>query len=181
MPILIYLDEDDPRLKEYDQNPPNPAISFYIGKAVGLGGVYHWVYENFPQEKYYGFLGDDLIPQTDGWDEKLVEAAGDWNVAYPNDKFWEYGELATHPTLGGELVRHMGWLCYPGLERTYIDTVWHAVGTHRGALKWLPDVILEHMHPLKGKAPMDDTYAKIALHTAHDASLYQQFMREFQG
>ncbi len=176
---LVYLDEDDPALGEYRKiNYPHWWV-VHVGQPVGLGGVYKWVFETFPDLDYYGFLGDDLIPQTKHWDEKLIDAAGVGGISYGDDGHW--GELlATHPCIGGELVRHMGWLCYPGLKKLFIDTVWHTIGAKLGRLHYLPDVKLEHMHYLFGKAEHDETYGDQAKDFAYDQDYYRKFTREWE-
>jgi hypothetical protein len=175
---LVYLDEDDPVLGEYRKINYPHWWTVHVGQPVGLGGVYKWVFETFPNLDYYGFLGDDLIPRTKHWDEKLIEAAGVSDIAYGDDGYW--GEkLATHPCVGGELVRHMGWLCYPGLNKLFIDTVWHTIGVMLGRLHYLPDVKLEHMHYLWGKAEHDETYGDQAKGFAHDQDYYSKFLHEW--
>lgn len=175
---LVYLDEDDPALGEYRKiNYPDWWV-VHMGKPVGLAGVYKWVFETFPNLDYYGFLGDDLIPQTKHWDKKLIDAAGADGISYGDDGHW--GEkLATHPCIGGELVRRMGWLCYPGLKKLFIDTVWHTVGAKLRRLHYLPDVKLEHMHYLFGKAEHDETYGDQAKDFAHDGDYYRKFTHEW--
>ncbi len=175
---LVYLDEDDPTLGEYRKIDYPHWWIVHVGQPVGLGGVYKWVFETFPNLDYYGFLGDDLIPRTKHWDKELIDAAGIGDISYGDDGNW--GEkLATHPCVGGELVRHMGWLCYPGLNKLFIDTVWHTVGITLGRLHYLPDVKLEHMHYIFGKAEHDETYGDQTKYYAHDQDYYRKFIGEW--
>lgn len=176
---IVYLDEDDPALGEYRKIDYPDWWVVHVGQPVGLGGVYKWVFETFPRLDYYGFLGDDLIPRTKDWDKKLIEAAGAGDISYGDDGNWG-GKLATHPCIGGALVRHMGWLCYPGLKKLFIDTVWHTIGAKLGRLHYLPDVKLEHMHYLFGKAQHDETYGDQATMFAHDEDYYRKFTNEWE-
>lgn len=57
-----------------------------------------------------------------------------------------------------DIVRTLGWMAPPTLEHLYIDNAWKTLGKGMGRLRYLPDVILEHMHPAAGKAEMDGTY-----------------------
>ncbi len=178
--ILVYLDDDDPAISEYRKIDYPHWWIVHAGKPVGLGGVYKWVFKTFPNLDYYGFLGDDLIPRTKDWDKKLIEAAGPAGISYGDDGHW--GEkLSTHPCVGGELVRHMGWLCYPGLKKLFIDTVWFTIGATLGSLHYLPDVKLEHMHYLFGKAEHDETYGDQTKYYAHDEVCYRKFMHEWES
>ncbi len=174
------MDNDDPALGAYRKIDYPPWWLIHAGEPVGLGGVYKWVFKTFPNLDYYGFLGDDLIPRTKYWDKELIEAAGASDISYGDDGNW--GEkLATHPCLGGELVRHMGWLSYPGLKKLFIDTVWMTIGVTLGKLHYLPDVKLEHMHYLFGKGEHDETYGDQAKYFAHDQDYYGKFIHEWKS
>jgi hypothetical protein len=65
-----------------------------------------------------------------------------------------------HFALGGNLVRSVGWLALPGLDRLWIDTVWATIAKARGVLRYRPDVVLRHHHPSAGLALVDATYRK---------------------
>jgi hypothetical protein len=74
----------------------------------------------------------------------------------------------------------MGWLCYPGLKKLFIDTVWHTIGATLGRIHYLPDVKLEHMHYLWGKAEHDETYGDQAKFYAYDENIYRKFCHEWE-
>lgn len=118
---------------------------------------------------YIGFMGDDHVPRTDGWDEKLVEALDERpGIAYGNDL--HQGEsLPTALVMSSDIVRILGYMCPPGQEHLYLDDFWKTLGTAVGNLKYCPDVVIEHMHPHVGKAPWDESYA-----LTNDASQYQR-------
>ena len=160
------LDEDDPMLGGYEIPE---GWNVRIGPRAPLSVIYNRVFEEFPDLPWYGIFADDVTPETEGWDEKLIEAAGSDGMAYPDDGIGE----PTHFCLGGDLVREMGWLAYPGLNRLYIDTVWRDIAKSRGVLRYLPDVKVTHRHPSVGLALMDRTYRKEG--KAEDKVLYEQF------
>jgi hypothetical protein len=40
----------------------------------------------------------------------------------------------------------------------YLDNFWKELGAGLDGLVYRPDVVIEHIHPAAGKAPMDDGY-----------------------
>ena len=49
----------------------------------------------------------------------------------------------------------------PGLVHLYLDNCWLALGKRLDRIRYLPDVVLEHMHFLNSKAPDDDLYREV--------------------
>lgn len=164
-PMWLRLDLDDPSLPEYDRI----LLPDHWLKTVGprhpnrCNGCVAEMFSAFPDEAHYGLMADDLIPRTDQWDAKLIEAAGSSRLAYPDDGKWG-ADLATHPVLGGDLVRAIGWLVLPTVLHSFVDTALFAIAHRSGRAVYLPEVLVEHMHPLandnhgRPKAEMDATY-----------------------
>ena len=153
-PVWLRLDDDDP--SGYVCDHPNWIVE--IGQRVPLSEIYNDAYWKFPGSAWFGFIADDVVPKTNQWDTRLIEAAGRDGMAVPSGGHDPNG--APHFVLGGDLVRSIGWLCLPGLHRLYIDTVWLDIATQRGVLRRVPEVLLEHLHFSNGKALMDQTYRK---------------------
>lgn len=173
MPLLrrgiLMLDEDDAMLDAYLSLDYPASWRVRIGPRAPLSEIYNRVFEEYPLLPWYGIFADDVTPETPEWDRRLIEAAGADGLAYPDDGI----EKATHFCLGGGLVRDMGWLAYPGLQRLYIDTVWQDVARSRGVLRYLPEVRVTHRHPSAGLALHDGIYRKQG--KAADAALYRKF------
>lgn len=126
-------------------------------KRTDVCGVVRKAFRDNPNEPFYGILADDIVAETRGWDRALAFAAGDWNVAYPNDLL--NGErMATMPVVGGKLARALGNIIPPGFVHTKFDRAWMDVGRGIGRLKYLPDVKIKHEHWSDGKTPKDETY-----------------------
>lgn len=169
-PFLLMLDDDDPMLGGYAGLPGNWTVR--VNQRMPLSAIYNAAFEEFPGLDWYGVFADDIVPETPGWDKALINAAGTDGMAYPDDGIG----AATHFVLGGDLVREMGWLAYPGLSRLYIDTVWRDIATARGVLRYLPDVKVTHRHPSVGLGMMDAIYRKAG--KAEDKRIYEQFLKE---
>lgn len=161
-PVLLRLDDDD---KLTYKTP----WTIEIGPRLPLSNYYNEAYQKAPDTPWWGFIGDDVVPETPGWDVALIKAAGSDGMAVPK------GEGTPHFVLGGKLVQSVGWLALPGLDRLYIDTVWHDIAKKRGVLRYCPDVILRHHHFSNGKALFDQTYRKER--KAQDKLIYETWRK----
>lgn len=159
-PVLLRMDDDNPQSDYHDW-------IVEIGPRKPLSALYNEVFTKYPALLWYGFIADDVVPVTPHWDTLLIDNAGKDGMAVPG------GEGTPHFVLGGDLVRSVGWLALPGLDRIYIDTVWRDIAKARNVLRILPNVLLEHRHFANGKALFDETYKKHNKVT--DKEIYQRW------
>jgi hypothetical protein len=47
------------------------------------------------------------------------------------------------------------------MKHLYLDNFWKALGEDLGNLAYLPQVIIEHLHPVAGKAEWDEGYRAV--------------------
>lgn len=106
---------------------------------------------------HVGFMGDDHRVRTRGWDMALADAAGQLGIAYGNDLL-RGEELPTSVVMAADVIATTGHMVPPTLQHLYIDDYWKALGIGMDRLAYLPDVVIEHLHPAAGKAQMDDSY-----------------------
>lgn len=126
-----------------------------------------------------GFMGDDHRPRTVGWDRAYLDALHELGtgIVYGDDGL--QGEnLPTQVAMTADIVQALGWMALPALRHLYVDNVWKALGATANCLRYLPDVLVEHMHPFAGKAELDDNYARVnsAEITAHDRHVYERWL-----
>lgn len=167
-PVWLRLDDDDPQ--------PDHKCEYWTvekGPRLPLSEIYNEAFKKFPNEPWYGFISDDVVPKTHGWDWALITAAGSYGMAVPAGGDTTGG--TPHFVIGGQLVRSMGWLALLGLDRLYIDTVWADIARERGVLRFLPEVVLEHRHFSNKKALFDRTYVKNS--KKQDKIIYQTWKR----
>lgn len=115
-----------------------------------------------PQFPAVAFMGDDHRPRTRGWDVHYLFALEELGtgIVYGDDGL--QGEnLPTQVAMTSDIVRELGWMAPPGLKHLYVDNVWKSLGIAAECLRYLPDVLVEHMHPFAGKAEVDDGYARV--------------------
>jgi hypothetical protein len=106
-----------------------------------------------------GFMGDDHMPRTKGWDQRMVNeliSMGSGFV-YADDGF-QHEAIPTQVVMTADIPLALGYMTYPGLWHLYADNFWLDLGKAIGKIKYLPDVLIEHMHPAAGKARQDKGY-----------------------
>ena len=172
--MWLRLDDDDPSLPDYLALALPEPWTREVGPRLPLSAIYNKAYGRAPEAAWWGFIADDVVPETPEWDFWLVEAAGSDGMAVPAGGHDPEG--APHFVLGGNLVREIGWLALPGLDRIYIDTVWLDIAKSRGVLRRVPDVVLKHHHFSNGLALRDATYKK--RHKPEDRALYEAFRQQ---
>jgi hypothetical protein len=124
-----------------------------------------------------GFMGDDHRPRTVGWDQRILDAMTSLGVVYTADGI-QNENLPTSVYMDGQLVRRLGWMVPPGITHLYCDNAWKNIGEALGTLTYLADVLIEHMHPIASKAPMDVGYAEVNSPQRYedDRAAYRQWL-----
>lgn len=159
--IFVEFDADDPLAAAYDDLDILPWADFTVNESgLRLVGILNET--ALACATHYdavGFVGDDVVPRTAGWDAAVLGALTDLGsgIVYCNDLL-QGEKLPTAVFMTSDIVRTLGWMAPPTLEHLYVDNAWKLLGEGMGRLRYLPHVVLEHMHPAAGKAAIDDTY-----------------------
>lgn len=177
--IICRVDDDDPTLEGYRQAVPHHLI---VGKRIGLGAsINEMALARIDRDDIIGFMGDDHRPRTHGWDLRVIEeiVAKPLAVVYGDDLL-QGRNLATHVFMASQLVRRLGYFCPPGVGHMYIDNFWMDLGRSLGTLTYLSDVVIEHMHPLAGKADWDQGYVDVNNSKVYDRDrhAYEFYMKD---
>jgi len=108
---------------------------------------------------HIAILGDDVVPETYGWDEKMISALSELGVVYGSDGLEDlHGpDLPTHVIVPTEMYRKLGWIGLPGSRHLFCDNAWRELGKLTEFI-YLPDVKLTHLHRWNNTAPNDTTY-----------------------
>ncbi|OKI54521.1 hypothetical protein [Micromonospora sp. CB01531] len=106
-----------------------------------------------------GFMGDDHLPKTRGWDEALLGElkALKTGIAYPNDLL-QFEAMATAVVMTSDIPKALGYMAPSELDHMCIDLVWLDWGRGIDKLVYRDDVIIEHLHRSVGKSREDATY-----------------------
>ena len=175
--LVIGVDDDDP--SEYIV--PDKVI-LEVNPRMWMNGTLNFIANKYCYDyDYLVFMGDDHRPRTKGWDELLAEAIKDvpLGIAYGNDLF--QGEnLPTAVMLDAKIVRTLGFFSPPQMKHLFLDNFWRDTGKELGTLRYLPDVIIEHMHPYANKTEMDAGYAEVNSTEVqvHDQLAYGHYIAE---
>ncbi len=164
IPVFV-ADGDDPSLPAYRALLDNGEIPRLM-IVPGGGGMCRAL--NYAALRYadlyeaVGFMGDDHLPQTPGWDGIVLDALDSLEprVVYGNDLL-QGPVLPTAVFMQSRMIRAMHLMAPPVMRHLYLDNFWKLLGEELGGLVYLPSVIIEHLHPIAGKAPWDDRYALV--------------------
>jgi hypothetical protein len=132
--------------------------------------------ENDPTVYAVGFMGDDHRPRTRGWDERYLDALREPGVGIVyGDDLLQGVLLPTQCAMCASIPRALGHMCPPTLTHLYVDDYWKQLGNEAGCLRYLPDVVVEHVHPVADKAEWDAGYERV-----NAPGVYARDMAAFQ-
>jgi len=160
--LIVAVDDDDPHLPGYREIHARHDRMFAlgVGPRLRLVGTLNATALAVPH-RYVGFMGDDHMPRTKGWDERYIDvldAAGPGGMVFGNDMI-QGPNLPTHIAMDRRIVDGLGFMAPAVLTHLYVDNFWLDLGHELGTLRYLPDVIVEHLHPAAHSAEWDATYA----------------------
>lgn len=170
--LMFVADIDDPALEEYRAevgrtrarlaapDPWRPLVPKLNAAAVAEAGRYFAL----------AFAGDDHLPRTFGWATGMLAALRELGtgVVYGDDLL--RGEsLASSWAMTSDIVAALGRMVPAPVEHMFCDNAVMELARRAGCLRYLPDVVVEHMHPLAGKAEWDPGY-----HRVNQAAQYER-------
>lgn len=125
-----------------------------------------------------GFMGDDHLPRTPGWARRYAETLDELGtgIVHSSDGFRD-DQLPTQWMMTADIVRTLGRMVPAPVEHLYCDNAIEDLGRSAQCIRFLPDVLIEHMHPFAGKAGMDAGYSKVnnPSQYAKDRAAYQEW------
>lgn len=127
---------------------------------IGALGALNWLLEEYPDEPFYGFIGDDEFVYSKDWNTQLTEAAGSWNISHANDGWQSAQRIHSYVCIGGDLARKVGYLAVPGCWHWFgFDAMWEAIAQHLPIRNFVEKVETEHRHFMAHKVAKDTCYA----------------------
>jgi glycosyltransferase involved in cell wall biosynthesis len=164
--LYFVIDNDDPKWDEYVKNKniqclPADNKTGGCANSLNTGAVYLLDFSNYPLYDYFVFMGDDHLPRTQNWDQAFIQALGiNTGIVYGDDLL-QGANLPTAFGMSRDLVVELQGMTFPGCVHLFFDNFVKQLGLDLNYLKYLPDVIIEHLHPVAGKAEMDEGYARV--------------------
>jgi hypothetical protein len=180
-PGVILVNGGDQKAYRNIPLPPNWRIKFRpenLGWAQGCAALMRL----FPDEPWYGFFYDDMVPKTEEWDKRLLERLKPGGIVTADDNWRKPARIQT-AVLDGGLVREVGFITLPRTWSCFTDDFWEKLGSDLGIWDHARDVIVETLNPRKGDMPMteDATVAGYGPNNEKllaDQKVYAAFMAE---
>lgn len=133
-----------------------------VGPTNHIG---RWLIEQYGEGSARPFavmsMGDDHVPRSDGWADSILLSLAFMGTGwvYPNDG--HRGEkLATAWAQTFDTVRALNRIVPCLTTHLFSDNSIMELARAADCLRYLPQVLIEHMHPLAGKAGRDDSYRR---------------------
>ncbi|WP_435610052.1 hypothetical protein [Streptomyces sp. C10-9-1] len=183
--LLFAIDEDDPRRDDYlAHGEPARARGLHpiwsVGPRLRLVGTLNDVANTMaPRYPYLAFMGDDHRPRPADrpWDARIREClSGGPGIVYGNDLL-QGQKMPTAVAMTSDIVTALGYMALPACTHLCVDLVWKDWGEGMGRLTYLPDMVIEHLHPANGKAALDAGYeeANSPAMVDHDTAAYYRY------
>lgn len=150
--MVIGLDISDEKVSHYPKN-----VNKIMCKANStVTKVINSIWKDNQGYDFYHIINDDVIFHTPQYDSKFLKISEIYGegVFYGNDLF-QGQSLPTFPFISASLIKAVGYLQMPTLNRYCGDTVWADIGRICNCLYYLGAIIIEHNHKLAGKGDTD--------------------------
>lgn len=183
--VLYSLDVTDPLAGQYAREMANTFgsvadvhLSGSRGMVAAINGAGRSLLDRDPRPDVVAVLNDDHVPRSLGWAGAIMgalEVMGT-GIVYGDDLL--RGEsLPTAWAMTTDIVEALGRVVPCLVEHLYADNAVADLGRAAGVLQYLPDVVVEHMHPTAGKAPQDEGYARVNSRTRwnNDGAKYRRW------
>jgi hypothetical protein len=163
--LVVLVDDDDPDLPGYTALD---IPTLHIGARRRIGPLLNdWAPLYAATHDVVGFMGDDHVPRTPGWDQTILDNSTPWSVVYGDDLF-QGQRIPTAVFMGSALIRELGYFNPPGCDHLFLDNAWKSYGTTLDTLTYLPDVVIEHVHYMANKATEDGLYREVNAPAMYD-------------
>lgn len=174
--MKFVIDEDDPTAGDYAV----PVFHVKRGRPGMTDALNTAAAEVWDRFDIVGFIGDDHRFRTSGWDQMFSDLLRQMGpgLAYGNDLVRD--DIPTQIFGSSVIWKALGWMAQPGCVHLYLDNTWRAIGDATNKLYYLPDVIVEHMHPTVGKGEWDEGYLAVNAPEvySHDAQAFTLWLAE---
>lgn len=171
--LMFIVDGDHPDEHDYSRASGHWPVAFQPWR--GLSGTLNTSSQRFAQAyRYIGFMGDDHRPRAAGFDGSLfggLRRTGSFSIAYGPDGQADYSHVMSGPVteesshvpmtwwvMDSKIIRMLGQMVPYVLSHTCVDDYVLQLGYQSETLTYVADALVEHMHPIWGKAKTDESY-----------------------
>jgi hypothetical protein len=149
---LRHPDTGDPLIELYEVPTHVPMVHKLNEAAAALA----------PGWFALGFAGDDHLPRTINWAERYLTVLRELGsgMVYGDDGY-QGAKLSTEWAVTSDAVLALGRMVPADVGHMYCDNSMMDLFGGAGALRHLPEVRIEHMHPIVGKGETDAQYQRV--------------------
>lgn len=185
-PMVVFV--DPPHDEYFEIARKFTGLSWFFSMdRVGMAEAMRWFFRAYPDEAWYGFLADDNVPVTPGWDARMIQEAGRWQLVDCHDGV--YLSVSGNPgdayplkgaqVFGGDLVRAAGWWALPGVFQAGIDDAWNEICTRGlGNRIYMKSVVVEHHNWRTGLREKDGTDTASQDHGNQDMETFRRWRHD---
>lgn len=169
--LLVAVDDDDPMLPGYREVCGDRGIAVTVGPRLRMCPTLNAVAVQHAAEHFaLGFLGDDHRPRSLGWDAHYLAELKTLGTGfvYGNDLVAR-DRLPTQVAMTSDIVQTLGAMVPAPVKHLWADNQWWDLGHAIERVRYLPDVVVQHCHPLVGTAADDDGYREVNAAPAAEA------------
>jgi len=166
--LWLIVDQDDPEIQGYRDLEDPDACPMRLAEVATWRPMVHKLNEVAAEVAAEGsywalaFAGDDHLPQTINWAKTYLDKLHEMGsgMVYGDDGY-QGAKLSTEWAVTADVIRALGRMVPAPVEHMYCDNSMMDLFGTAGALRHLPEVRIEHMHPYAGKADTDDQYQRV--------------------
>jgi len=164
--LFVVVDEDDETLDQYLslENNFTEVLTFERGRKGMADPLNNAARQLITDERweYFIFVGDDHRPRTFQWDKVWRTNLDDLvtGLVYGDDLF-QREQLPTAIGMTRSIVEELNGMIPEGFAHLYLDNFWLRLGQDLNAIRYLPETVIEHLHPIAGKGDWDAGYQEV--------------------
>jgi hypothetical protein len=150
--------------------------SFFVSDTRSMADSIRWAMKLLFKDTtdWVMWVADDLVPETPGWDVKLVGELTGWNCVSSDDGWRSPQRFDGALAWSGDLLRAVGYLVPPGVKHMCLDDLWEEIGAAAGCWRTVMDVMLRNHHAaLSGMK--DPTARHVDATLAHDRLVFEKW------
>jgi len=159
-----------------------------VNHRGNLAGSKQFIFQNYPDERCYGWMADDNIPKTQYWSYIIEDVACPWYLVHcrdgwisempfpDNDILYRTGNLGGGICWGGDLVRSVGFLAPPGIVQAGIDWFWTSLCRDTPIGIYLHNVTVWHYNWRTGERDKDDNDNLEKPHIEDDLAYMKKYL-----
>jgi hypothetical protein len=133
---------------------------------------------DYDRYEFVSVTNDDFVYKTEGWDEIFIDTLKrkGGGIAFGNDGS-SNKHLPSTCIMSRLIPDTLGWIQLPELTHLCGDMVWQYIGQQLNAIYYHPQVNIEHMHYLYGKADAKDyEYTNSRYMYLKDNDIFQEWL-----